>query len=109
MCIRDRFLKEYYLMHHAFFPVRKLPEVLPDYKPSWEMGQVKYVEDPSGFSTAKYIELSEEDYFTSEYDVLVMKNLRYTKVNRHHHTFFEIMYVLNEECKNIIDLSLIHI
>lgn len=52
-------------------------------------------------------ELVEEDYFSKESDIVILKNLRYTAVGEHQHTFFEIMYLLSGECTNNVDNSLI--
>ena len=49
--------------------------------------------------------LTEDEYFTGESDIVVTRNMRYTFVREHEHTFFEIMYLMNGEGKNVVDGS----
>ena len=51
------------------------------------------------------LQLTEDTYFSEESDIVITRNFRYTYVDEHEHTFFEIMYLMTGEGKNVVDGS----
>lgn len=100
----EQILKEYYLHFHTFYPMQNLPLLLPDMDGSaWGMGRDSYNRLKELAALHTPFELVEEDHFSPGCDIRIMKNLRYTHVTDHQHTFFEIMYILRGTCTNTID------
>ena len=97
-------LKEYYVQNKRFCAIEKILQEIPhqdysilgfDFIPENKIDLLNNAKTP--------FELIEEDYFASGSDIRVMKNLQYSKITEHQHSFFEIMYMLSGDCRNTID------
>lgn len=101
----ERLMQEYYIRNNTFYPMENVPFILAG------MDLLGYGINNTNhhallqelLNPSAAVELKEEDYFISEYDILILKNLRYTQVPNHQHTFFEMMFILTGTCTNIID------
>jgi len=102
--LTEQLLKDYYKNNQKFYPIKKLNALISSADSALWGGSEKALHRADSYlQSQETFVLKEEDYFTSEYDIMILKNLRYTTVSEHQHTFFEMMYLLNGECKNIVD------
>lgn len=100
----EHFLKDYYKRNQKFYPITKLNTLIsPVESEVWGRPEGALHRADSFHQLKEPFELREEDFFTSDYDIRILRNLRYTTVSDHQHTFFEMMYLLNGECRNVID------
>lgn len=100
----ERRLEEYYRLHGQACTADKL-ETLSQTQNMipWGFRKNEKIPRPLYQDSAYSMELSEEDYFSEESDIVILKNLRYTAVGEHQHAFFEIMYMLSGSCTNVVD------
>lgn len=109
----EMLFQEYFETHGQLCPLEKMMEIMKERDlVQWGIKATnkyrEYCEDlAAGTGTFLAMELVEDDYFSENSDIVITKNLRYTHVREHQHTFFEIMYLLNGECRNVVDGSLI--
>ncbi len=97
-------MKEYFVQNSRFYPMEKIYYILPDIDlRGYGIKGLNYTQMQEILNSSTTMELKEEDYFTAEYDIIILKNLRYTQVPNHYHTFFEMMFMLKGTCTNIID------
>lgn len=100
----EQVLKEYYMKNHTFYPMERIPDLVSGADCSkWGITtrSIPALTDPLDMVTA--FELLEEDYFSGDCDIRILKNFCYTQVGEHQHTFFEMMYMLKGTCENKID------
>ncbi|MDD3338535.1 MAG: AraC family transcriptional regulator [Lachnospiraceae bacterium] len=102
-------LKEYYERTGEFYPTDKISDLISegDYAQWGINGRIR-TQAINGCLEENPFELMESDYFANGDDIRILKNLSYTHVSEHQHTFFEMMFLLNGECTNIVDGSKIN-
>lgn len=100
----EEVLKEYYQKNQEFYPVEKLPLILPDFDYiQWGINKERVRRSSEILHSWNPPELSEEDFFQKDNDIKILKNIRYSRSADHQHAFFEILYLINGECTNIVD------
>lgn len=103
--LENRF-RQYFEEHGHACPLEKILEI------SFEMDLSGYGikenhEDSLRYENGKnsMLQLTEDTYFSRESDIVITRNFRYTYVKEHEHTFFEIMYLMTGQGKNVVDGS----
>lgn len=106
MTSAEKRFREYFESHGKVCPFSKMQEILSNQDlVEYGIARPKTGTDLEENGSSVLLKLTEDSFFSQESDIVITKNFRYTHVESHEHTFFEIMYLMTGEGKNVVDGS----
>lgn len=95
----ETFFKNFYETNHLYFPLEYYPPNVSDNDALVKMASAFFHE--KAFSLPE--KLQEDQFFNKTAQIHLVRHNRYMYSVDHSHSFYEILYVLNGSCLNVVD------